>query len=280
MERSGTLKNMEIEINLAIEPYLRLGVFFGILVLMMLVEFLFPRREKQFRVRRWPSNLLLVVLNTLVLRLILPGATVALALWAEVRAIGLLHWLAIPGWLSFLLAVMALDLLIYWQHRFSHQIPVLWRFHRLHHADIMIDVTTGARFHPVEIGFSMLVKLVAIIVLGPSAWAVIIFEILLNGTAMFNHSNINLPFGVDRVIRKLLVTPDMHRVHHSTLAREYNRNYGFNLSVWDYLFNSYTAQPEAGHLQMQIGLPYFREGTESNLVNMMTQPFRTPVEKN
>jgi len=272
---------MEIETtNLAIEPYLRLGVFVGILVLMMLVEYLFPRREKQFRARRWPSNLLLVVLNTLVLRLILPGATVVLALWAEARGIGLLHWLPMPGWLSFLLAVVVLDLLIYWQHRFSHQIPMLWRFHRLHHADIMIDVTTGSRFHPVEIVFSMLVKLVAIILLGPSAWAVIIFEILLNGTAMFNHSNINLPPGVDRVIRKLLVTPDMHRVHHSILAREYNRNYGFNLSVWDYLFNSYTAQPEAGHLQMQIGLPYFREGAESNLVNMITLPFRAPVEKN
>ncbi len=272
---------MEIETtDLAIEPYLRLGVFVGILALMMFVEFLFPRRAKQFRVRRWPSNLLLVALNTLVLRLILPGATVALALWAEACGIGLLHWLAIPDWLSFLLAVVALDLLIYWQHRFSHQIPVLWRFHRLHHADIMIDVTTGSRFHPVEITFSMLVKLVAIIILGPSAWAVIVFEMLLNGTAMFNHSNINLPLGVDRVIRKLLVTPDMHRVHHSILTREYNRNYGFNLSVWDYLFNSYIAQPEAGHLQMQIGLPCFREGSESNLVNMMTQPFRTPVEKN
>lgn len=265
--------------NLQIEPYLRLGVFFGILVLMMLAEYFFPRRGKQFRKKRWPSNLLLVVLNTLVVRVVLPGVTVALSLWVEVRGIGLLHWLPLPGWLAFLLAVVLLDMLIYWQHRFTHQLSMLWRFHRLHHADTMIDVTTGSRFHPVEIIFSMLVKLVAILILGPSAWAVIVFETLLNGTAMFNHSNINLPPGVDRVVRKLLVTPDMHRVHHSTYGREYNRNYGFNLSVWDHCFNTYTAQPEDGHLQMKIGLPYFREPNEARLLNMITQPFRTPVQK-
>lgn len=265
--------------SLNLEPYLRLGVFFGILVLMMLAEYFFPRREKQYRARRWPSNLSLVVLNTLVVRIILPGATVALAIWAQARGIGLLHWLPMPGWLSFILSVALLDMLIYWQHRFSHVIPMLWKFHRMHHADIMIDVTTGSRFHPVEIVFSMLVKLAAILLLGPSPWAVIIFEILLNGTAMFNHSNIKLPLGVDRVVRKLLVTPDMHRVHHSIYAREYNQNFGFNLSVWDRWFNSYTAQPEDGHLQMEIGLPYFRETSESRLPNMLTQPFRTPAKK-
>lgn len=265
--------------NLNIEPYLRLGVFFGILISMMLAEYFFPRREEQFRARRWPSNLLLVMLNTVVVRLILPGATVALAVWAESRGIGLLHWIPMSGWLSFMVAVVALDMLIYWQHRFSHTIPMLWHFHRLHHADIMIDVTTGSRFHPVEIIFSTLVKLLAILLLGPSAWAVIIFEILLNGTAMFNHSNINLPFRVDQFVRKLLVTPDMHRVHHSTHAREYNQNFGFNLSVWDYWFGSYTAQPEDGHLQMKIGLPYFRDAGESRLPNMITQPFRKAIEK-
>jgi sterol desaturase/sphingolipid hydroxylase (fatty acid hydroxylase superfamily) len=271
---------MEIESsNLSLEPYLRLGVFFGVLVLMIFAEYFFPRREKQYRAQRWPSNLSLVVLNTLIVRIILPGATVALAIWAQARGIGLLHWLPMPGWLSFILSVVLLDMLIYWQHRFSHSIPMLWKFHRMHHADIMIDVTTGSRFHPVEIIFSMLVKLAAILLLGPSPCAVIIFEILLNGTAMFNHSNINLPLGVDRVIRKLLVTPDMHRVHHSIYPREYNQNFGFSLSVWDRWFNSYTAQPEDGHLQMAIGLPYFREASESRLKNMVTQPFRTPIEK-
>ncbi len=265
--------------NLNLEPYLRLGVFFGILVVMIIAEYLFPRREQQFRARRWPSNLLLVALNTLVLRLILPGATVALALWAEAHDFGLLHWLPIPGWLGFIIAVVMLDMLIYWQHRLSHIVPMLWRFHRMHHADTVIDVTTGARFHPVEIVFSMLLKLLGIFLLGPSVWAVIIFEILLNGTAMFNHSNIKLPLGVDRFIRKLLVTPDMHRVHHSTHAREYNQNYGFNLSIWDYWFKSYTAQPEEGHLCMKIGLPYFREAKESSLPGMLTQPFRAPLEK-
>ncbi len=258
-----------------IEPYLRLGVFLGVLVVMMLAERLFPRRAEQYRRKRWPANIALVVLNTLVLRLILPGATVALAIWAEQNNVGVLNWLALPQGLSLIIAVVLLDLMIYWQHRFSHTIPMLWKFHRLHHADTMIDVTTGARFHPVEIVFSLALKLLAILVLGPSAWAVIIFEVLLNATAMFNHSNINLPQGVDRIVRKLLVTPDMHRVHHSVFAREYNQNYGFNLSIWDSLFDSYTAQPQGGHLQMEIGLPYFRGDKEAHLLSLISQPFRS-----
>jgi len=259
-----------------IEPYLRLGMFLGVLLIMMLSEALFPRRPEQFRRRRWPANIGLVVLNTVVLRLILPGATVALAIWTEHNHVGLLNLISLPDGLSLLLAVVTLDMLIYWQHRFSHSIPMLWRFHRLHHADTMIDVTTGARFHPVEILFSLALKLLAIFLLGPSAWAVIIFEVLLNATAMFNHSNINLPLKLDSLIRKLFVTPDMHRVHHSVFAREYNQNFGFNLAVWDYLFNSYTAQPQGGHLQMQIGLPYFRADTEAGLIAMLRQPFRQP----
>lgn len=259
----------------SVEPYLRLGVFLGVLSLMILSEYLFPRRKQQFRAKRWPSNLGLVLLNTFVLRLLLPGATVALAIWAESNNIGLLNLLALPAWVSLPLAVVLLDMLIYWQHRFSHSIPILWKFHRMHHADTMIDVTTGSRFHPIEIVFSLLLKLLAIVLLGPSAWAVILFEVILNGTAMFNHSNINLPRGVDKVLRKVLVTPDMHRVHHSIYPEEYNRNYGFNLSVWDYLFSSYTAQPRDGHLEMQIGLPYFRDRKEAGLVRMLSQPFRS-----
>jgi sterol desaturase/sphingolipid hydroxylase (fatty acid hydroxylase superfamily) len=261
--------------SISLEPYLRLGVFLGVLSLMILSEYLFPRRKQQFRRKRWPANLGLVVLNTLVLRLILPGTTVALALWAESNNIGLFNKLSLPAGVSLVLAVILLDMLIYWQHRFSHSIPVLWKFHRMHHADTMIDVTTGSRFHPVEIVFSLLLKLLAIVLLGPSAWAVILFEVILNGTAMFNHSNINLPRGVDKVLRKVLVTPDMHRVHHSVLPAEYNQNYGFNLSVWDYLFSSYTAQPRQGHLDMQIGLPYFRAGEEAGLLHMLSQPFRS-----
>lgn len=260
--------------SVQIEPYLRLAVFVGILLIMMLAEALFPRRQKQFRHQRWPANIGLVVLNTLLLRLILPGATIVLALWAERDHIGLFNLISLPDWFSLLLAVIVLDMLIYWQHRLSHTIPLLWRFHRMHHADTMIDVTTGSRFHPVEIAFSMLLKLLAILLLGPSAWAVIIFEVLLNATAMFNHSNINLPLSLDRFIRRLFVTPDMHRVHHSVFANEYNQNFGFNLSIWDYLFNSYTAQPQAGHLEMQIGLPYFRADREMRLLQMLSQPFR------
>lgn len=258
------------------EPYLRLGFFIGILLLMMLLEYLFPRRERPHRLQRWPSNLILVALNTLILRVLLPGTAVVLAVWMEARGIGFLHWLILPGWLGFVIAVVMLDMAIYWQHRLAHQLPVLWRLHRMHHADTVIDVTTGSRFHPLEIIFSMLVKLAAILIIGPSAWAVIAFEILLNGTAMFNHSNIKLPLVIDRRLRKILVTPDMHRVHHSVHSREFNRNYGFNLSVWDHLFKSYKDQPEQGHLQMQIGLPYFRQVREARLHNMLTQPFRTP----
>lgn len=257
-----------------VEPYFRVGMFLGVLMIMMLAEALFPRRASQFRRRRWPANLGLVVFNTLAIRLILPGATVALAIWAEHKHVGLLNLLSLPTWFSLILAVIVLDMLIYWQHRFSHTIPMLWRFHRLHHADTVIDVTTGARFHPVEIGFSLLLKLLAILLLGPSAWAVIIFEVLLNATAMFNHSNVNLPLKLDSLIRKLFVTPDMHRVHHSVYASEYNQNFGFNLSVWDYLFNSYTDQPRDGHLDMQIGLPYFRSDREAGLLPMLSQPFR------
>ncbi len=265
-------------LNTDVEPYLRLGVFIGILLLMILLEFIIPRRDAQFRARRWPANLGLVVLNTLVVRLILPGATVATAIWASAHNIGLLNWLPVPGAVSFVLAVVILDLIIYWQHRFSHSIPMLWQFHRLHHADTMIDVTTGSRFHPVEIVFSTLVKLLAIVILGASVWAVIIFEVLLNATAMFNHSNIRLPLGFDRMMRKLIVTPDMHRVHHSIYAAEFNQNFGFNLSLWDYWFQSYIAQPKKGHIEMQIGLPYFREDTEKSLSKMLTQPMRSPTD--
>ena len=259
-----------------IEPYLRLGVFLGMLLLMMLVERLFPRRVVQNRRQRWPANIGLVVLNTLIQRLMLPGATVVLALWVEQYHVGLLNLVRLPDGVALVLAVILLDMLIYWQHRFSHSIKILWKFHRMHHADTMIDVTTGSRFHPVEIIFSLLLKLLAIVLLGPSAWAVIVFEILLNATAMFNHSNINLPLRLDSIVRKLLVTPDMHRVHHSVHASEYNNNYGFNLSVWDYLFNSYTDQPQDGHLKMKIGLPYFRAVREAHLLQMLSQPFRQP----
>ena len=262
------------EINHAdIEPYLRLSVFLGVLLVMMLAEWLFPRRDTQSRLKRWPSNIGLVVLNTLIVRVILPGVTVALAIYLTDKQFGLMYWLNIPSAVALVVCVLLLDMMIYWQHRWFHHVPMLWHIHRMHHADKVIDVTTGARFHPIEIVASTLLKLIAITVLGASAWAVIIFEILLNGTAMFNHSNVNLPQWLDRILRPVLVTPDMHRVHHSIHASEHHQNFGFNLSVWDRWFKSYTAQPKDGHLEMQIGLPYFREDEQALLHNMLKQPF-------
>lgn len=257
-----------------LEPYLRLSVFFGVLVIMMLWEWRRPRRANQKRLQRWPSNLLLVFMNTLIVRILLPGFTVALAVFLAQKQVGIFNWLNLPLILEGVIAVMLLDMAIYWQHRIFHHTPMMWKIHRMHHTDIEYDVTTGARFHPIEIIISVLIKLVVISILGASSWAVIIFEILLNATAMFNHGNIRLPLRVDTFLRPVLVTPDMHRVHHSTFPEEHHRNFGFNLSIWDRMFNSYCAQPKEGHESMRIGLDYFRAPIESRLDQMMTQPFR------
>lgn len=257
-----------------IEPYLRLGSFLSVLVLVMLFEYLLPRREKQFRRERWPSNLAIVTLNTVMMRVIVPAATVLTALWAEQNGVGVLNVLSLPGWLNMMIAVVLLDLLIYWQHRWFHLIPVLWRVHSMHHSDTMIDVTTGTRFHPVEIFASLGLKSMAIVLMGAPVWSVIIFEVLLNAAAMFNHSNIKLPVQIDAKIRKVLVTPDMHRVHHSVIPDEHHSNFGFSLSIWDYLFGSYRAQPKDGHEHMLIGLNFRREAKEKRLPCMLAHPFR------
>jgi len=257
-----------------LEPYLRLGVFFGVLLIMMLWEWWQPRRAEQKRRQRWPSNLLLVFLNTLVVRLVLPGITVGVALYVQQDHFGLFNWLDWPGMLEVLVAFVLLDMAIYWQHRIFHYLPAMWKIHRMHHSDVEYDVTTGARFHPIEILISVLIKVVVIALLGADFWAVVVFEIMLNATAMFNHSNIRLALSVDAQLRKVIVTPDMHRVHHSVYPQEHHQNFGFNLSVWDRLFDSYCAQPQDGHQAMRIGLSYFRDPDESRLDKMLTQPFR------
>ena len=256
------------------ESVIRLGVFFGILILMMAWELVSPRRADQKRTQRWPANLLIVVLDTVLVRILLPGATIAVALVAEQHTVGLFHLIPIPTWLAFVLAVLILDMAIYWQHRIFHRIPLFWRIHRMHHTDVAYDVTTALRFHPIEILLSVLIKLVIILLLGAGAGAVMVFEILLNGTAMFNHGNVRLPLWLDKSLRILLVTPDMHRVHHSVLPNEHHQNFGFCLSVWDRWFGSYVAQPSQGHTQMQIGLSTFRERRESQLLALLSQPFR------
>ncbi len=263
------------ETILAHEPMLRLGVFLGVLVAMAVWELAAPRRRQNIpRVIRWTNNLALVVVDTLVLRLSFPILAVGLALIAEEHGWGLFNALDVPLWLAVLVSILLLDLTIYLQHVIFHAVPALWRLHRMHHADLEIDVTTGLRFHPVEILLSMVIKLAAVAALGAPAVAVLIFEVLLNATAMFNHANIRLPAGVDRALRLFVVTPDMHRVHHSVIPAETNSNFGFNLPWWDRLLGTYRAQPKGGHEGMTIGIEQFRTPRDLWLDRMLVQPLR------
>lgn len=258
---------------------LRLSAFIGLFILLAIWEHYQPKRPLTMAKRqRWGNNIAIVMLNNLTLKLLMPFMAIDAALYAQQQQWGLVALMAesdlMSSTLIVILAIMLLDAAIYFQHRLFHKIPLLWRLHRMHHSDIDIDLTTAIRFHPIEIVLSMLIKIAVIIALGVPVIAVVLFEMLLNLTAMFNHSNIKLPSKVDRYIRYLLVTPDMHRVHHSINGCETNRNFGFCLPWWDRLFASYQAQPKLGHQKMQIGLPYFREAKECQLQRMLTQPFR------
>lgn len=257
------------------EAGIRLGIFFGILAVMAVWEVVAPRRPTSLNRRaRWPSNLGIVALNTVLVRLLLPTTAVALALTGEREGWGLLHHVGLPAWLGLVLAIAALDLVVYLQHVMVHAVPALWRLHRVHHADLHFDVTTGARFHPIEILLSMLIKFAAILVIGPSPEAVVVFEVLLNATAMFNHGNVRLPATVDRWLRWVVVTPDMHRVHHSVEDDETNSNFGFNLPWWDRLFGTYLAQPRGGHGGMTIGIRGWRDPAQvDRLPGMLALPF-------
>lgn len=258
------------------ESLIRVCVFAAVLALLMAWELVAPRRPLAFgRRRRWPGNVGVAAIDAVLLRIVFPTAAVGLALLAEGKDWGLLNFIAVPDWLAILVAIVLLDLVIYTQHVLFHRIPLLWRLHRMHHADLDIDATTGIRFHPVEILLSMIIKLGAVVTLGVPALGVMIFEILLNATSMFSHSNIRLPAGLDRPLRLFLVTPDMHRVHHSIIARETDSNFGFNLPWWDRLFGTYRAQPEAGHEGMTIGLTQFRDPAELRLDRMLMQPLRS-----
>jgi sterol desaturase/sphingolipid hydroxylase (fatty acid hydroxylase superfamily) len=261
----------------AIEPALRLGAFLGVFAAVALWEALAPRRARRFpRAQRWPHNLGLVALNAALLRLAAPGAAIAMALLAGERGWGLLNAVALPSWAEVALALLALDLAIYLQHRLFHAVAPLWRLHRVHHADADFDLTTGLRFHPIEIGLSLAIKCAAIAALGAPAPAVLVFEIVLNAAAVFNHANAGLPASVERWLRWLVVTPDMHRVHHSALRAETDSNFGFNLPWWDRLFGTYRAQPRAGHTAMRIGVAGFLGDAERKLPRLLLQPFRAP----
>jgi len=261
------------DLLLANEATLRLSFFLGILIAMVIWEVAAPRRRREIpRVLRWTNNLGIVVVDTILVRLTLPVVAVGLALMAEERGWGLFNVIEAPVWIAFVVSFLALDLVIYLQHVMFHAVPALWRLHRMHHADLDFDVTTGLRFHPVEILLSMGIKLAVVAALGPPAVVVLVFEVVLNGTAMFNHSNIRLPLGLDRVLRLIVVTPDMHRVHHSVHPKETNSNFGFNLPWWDRLLGTYLAQPRDGHEGMEIGIEQFRTRRDLWLDRMLIQP--------
>lgn len=259
----------------AYEPMIRLGAFAGVFALMTAWELLTPRRPQTVeRNWRWPNNLGVLAVDALLVRVVLPVTTVGFALVAEAHGVGLFNMITLPAWASIIVSVMVLDLAIYLQHVLFHAVPALWRLHRMHHADLEVDVTTGLRFHPVEIFLSTGVKLTVVAAVGAPAAAVLIFEVLLNATSIFNHSNVRIPAAVDRILRWFVVTPDMHRVHHSIVRRETNSNFGFNLPWWDRLLGTYRAQPAAGHAAMTIGIEQFRDPRELGIDRMLLQPFR------
>jgi len=265
--------------HLSNEGAIRLVAFVAVFGGMAVFELLSPRLERAemagaLKSRRWRTNLSMVVLSSVVLRLLFPAAAVGAAIWSQANGWGLLRWAGVDPVLAGILAFVALDFAVWLEHVASHRIPLLWRFHRMHHADTGFDVTTGLRFHPVEILFSMLWKSAVVLALGPPVVAVLVFEIVLNGTAMFNHSNVRLPLHVDRKLRRRLVTPDMHRVHHSTIRRETDSNFGFNLPLWDRLFGTYNAQPAKGHEGMDIGLEQWRGSEPASLGWALWLPFR------
>ncbi|MDD2309216.1 MAG: sterol desaturase family protein [Desulfuromonadaceae bacterium] len=259
------------------EQAVRLSVFAGVLLLVALGEMLSPRRPlADNKRRRWFTNLTMVVIDTAAVWLLFPVLPVALAGVAEARGWGIFNAVQTAPWLKFLISFLVLDFIIYLQHVLFHHTPILWRLHRMHHTDLDLDVTTGNRFHPLEIIISMLIKMAAVVILGAPAQAVLAFEVVLNACSMFNHGNIKLPATFDRLLRLVLVTPDMHRVHHSTLVRETNSNFGFNFPWWDRLCGTYRPQPEKGHLDMTIGLKEYRDPQRLTLLRLLVQPFTSP----
>ena len=256
------------------EPYARLGCFIAVLVTMAVWEVAAPRRRlTTSKPLRWLSNLGLVALNSALLRLVFALGAVGVALEAQTQQWGLFNNLRWPPWLSASLSFLALDLAIYLQHVLFHAVPALWRLHMVHHADPDFDVTTGLRFHTLEVALSMMLKVAAILVIGPPPLAVLAFEIALNATSLFNHSNVAMPAGLDRILRVIVVTPDMHRVHHSVIPQETNSNFGFNLPWWDYLLGTYRAEPIAGHEDMEIGLRQIGRFRATRLHWMLAMPF-------
>ena len=256
------------------EPQIRLGVFIGLFLILAIMEYMAPRRElEHVKAKRWFTNWLIVIIDSFVLRLIFTGAAVGVAIWAEANGYGIFNLIEVPTVISVLVCFIVLDFTIWFAHVASHKIPLLWAVHRMHHSDVDIDVSTAIRFHPIEIILSMVWKMIIVVILGAPAISVLIFEIVLNGAAMFNHSNIKLPLWLDRILRVFIVTPDMHRVHHSIVHQETDSNYGFNLAIWDRLFGTYIDQPEAGHDGMKIGLRDWQDERPTNVLWSLKVPF-------
>jgi len=264
-----------MQVILENESVIRLSVFLGLFTLMAILETVMPRRMRTHnRKIRWTGNLGILLLSALLARLILPWVPVGVAIYAETNSIGLIHYFQLEGISSLIGGVFVLDFMIYLQHVIMHKIPILWRLHRLHHADLDYDVTTGIRFHPIEIIVSLLYKMAIILIFGIDPVAVVIFEVILNGMAMFNHANFKLPLFLDRIFRWVVITPDVHRIHHSSIQTETDSNYGFNICWWDRLFGTFSEQPKLGHEEMEIGLSYFRDPSQLKLPQMLVQPFK------
>lgn len=261
------------------ETMWRLGIFLGVLVIMAGWEFAVPKRNSRYsRKQRWPANLGIVVIDTLLLRIVAPIGLTGVAIWVASNNWGLLNMLQglaeLPFWLTVLVSIVVLDLVIYWQHRLFHRVPILWRLHRMHHTDPDFDVTTGLRFHPVEIVLSFLIKAVAVFALGAPAMAIIVFEIILNACSLFNHGNVALPKRTEKWVRKVLITQELHRIHHSVEKDETNSNYGFSVSWWDRIFRSYTSAPKAGSNNIDIGLKEYRQAKDTTtLWGLLKTPF-------
>ncbi|RJR33431.1 MAG: sterol desaturase family protein [Desulfobacteraceae bacterium] len=267
------------------EAKIRLAFFIGTFALVGLLEMVSPRRTlTTSKSGRWFANIVIIALNPVSIRLVFPIVPVGMAIFAQERSWGFLNYVGLSYWLEVVIAVILLDFTIYLQHVLHHAVPLLWRLHMMHHSDLDIDVTTGMRFHPIEILLSLGIKIAAVAVIGPPVLAVLIFEVALNSTTLFNHSNLRIPEELDRILRILVVTPDMHRVHHSVIIRETNSNYGFNLPWWDRLFGTYNAQPERGHQGMSIGLSQFRDPKKLSLPQLLVLPFvgdpgRVPINR-
>jgi len=256
------------------EEQIRLGVFIGLFLILAVMEYLAPRRELQHvKGKRWFTNWMIIILDSFILRLIFFTAAFGAAVWAEANGHGLFNMIEIPSAIAIIISFVVLDFAIWLAHVASHKVPILWKVHRMHHADVDIDVSTAIRFHPIEIVLSMAWKIIVVVSLGAPVIAVLVFEIVLNGAAMFNHSNIKLPLWLDRILRLFIVTPDMHRVHHSIVHNETDSNYGFNLAIWDRIFGTYIDQPEAGHKGMKIGLGEWQDERPTQLFWSLKIPF-------